>query len=136
MPSISAILFALLPIDPQSMLRIIPSKFLKAPPNPAGPGFPLVAPSKLNLKEPSRGLVNVFAMLTEVSVVLVHVLLTGNSTIPISYRIFLLFTSAGEILLCPLVQGNYFFYMYFYNGPDFPFFLGFVFKDLVVTGFP
>ena len=118
------------------MLRIIPSKFLNGPLNPTRPRFPLVSSSKLNLKEPSCGLVNVFAILTEVGAVLVHALLTGNSTIPISYKIFLLFTSAGEILLCPLVQGNYFFYMYFYNGPYFPFFLGFVFKYSAVTGFP
>ena len=76
------------------MLRIIPSKLLNAPQNPTRLGFPLVAPSKLNLKEPSGGLVNVFAMLTEVGAILVHVLLTGNSTIPISYKIFLSFTSA------------------------------------------
>ena len=93
-PSSLAILFVLLPIDPQSMLRIISSDFLIAPPNPAGPRFPLVAPSKLYLKDPSGGLVQVFTLLTEVGAVSVSALLIGNSTIPNSYKIFLSFTFA------------------------------------------
>ena len=93
-PSSSAILLVLLPIDPQSMLRIIPSKFLNAPLNPTGLGFPLVASSNLNLKEPSGGHVQVFTLFTEFGAILVHVLLTGNSTIPNSYKIILSFASS------------------------------------------
>ena len=93
-PYSSAILLVMLPIDPHNMLRIIPSEFLKAPPNPAGPGFPLATTSKLNLKEPSSGHVQVFTLFTEFGVILVHALLTGNSKIPISYKIFRSFTSA------------------------------------------
>ena len=84
----------LFPIDPQSMLRIIPFEFLIAPPNHAGHGFPFVAPSKLNLKDPFGGLVQVFALLTEVGAVMVIALLTGNSTIPNSYKIILSFASS------------------------------------------
>lgn len=84
----------LLPIDPQNMLRIFPSEFLNVPLKPAGPGLPLAAPSKLNLKEPFGGHVHVFALFTEFGTILVHALLTGNSKIPISYKIFRSFTSA------------------------------------------
>ena len=76
------------------MLRIILSKFLNAPPNPTRLGFPLAASSKFNLKDPFGGLVQFFSLLTEVGSVLVIALLTGNSTIPNSYKIILSFASA------------------------------------------
>ena len=76
------------------MLRIITSEFLIAPPNPIGPGFPLAAPSKVYLKDPSRGLVQIFSLSIEVGAVLVVTLLTGNSTIPNSYKIILSFASS------------------------------------------
>ena len=94
MPSSSSILFLLLPIDPQSMLRIIPSKFLNAPPNHVGPRFPLATSSKLNLKDPTSGLVQAFELLIDDGAALVSVLFTGNSTIPNSYKIIRSFASA------------------------------------------
>ena len=84
----------LFPVDPQSMLRIIQSEFLNAPLNPIGLGFPLATPLKLNLKDPSGGLVQFFALLIEVGIILVSALLIGNSTIPNSYKINLSFAYA------------------------------------------
>ena len=73
---------------------MVPSEFLIAPPNPVGLGFPLVALSKLYLKDPSGGLVQIFSPSIEFGAVLVVALLTGNSTIPNSYKTILSFASS------------------------------------------
>ena len=54
-PSNSSILLVLVPIPPQKTLSILPFEFLMTPPNLACPGFPLVSPSNLILKDPSTG---------------------------------------------------------------------------------
>ena len=48
-------LFVFSPIKPATRQRIWPSEFRRVAPNPAGPGFPLQAPSKLTFIKPAGG---------------------------------------------------------------------------------